>query len=262
MLTDTDAIRETGLDALALKPSECQISTASALPVDFVTVDFEGQANLPDADLLESLAANITIRVTVAIRADGFDPLGDDHLYDRIPSNAEYVLVAGHPAYLTDREQAKPIATRLRTALDRLSNAWVGSEGIERLALATGAPQFDLLTPTTQQDIKALRTLGFTEEIAIYAPTVPSENTDVILEAVGEYVARRSAVRRALPEQAPTDSRATGQAREVLLAGASDYALVGNTDSIAQQIVDLKDAGADYVVGYPAQGLQAFIEQR
>ncbi len=53
-----------------------------------------------------------------------------------------HVLVAGHGAYLTDDEAARAVAPRLRAAVD-VPAPWVGTEGIERLALAVGGTQYD-----------------------------------------------------------------------------------------------------------------------
>ena len=85
-----------------------------------------------------------------------------------------------------------------------------------------------------------------------------SDDDDEILDAVGGYVARRGPVRRALPDDAATDADADGRAREVLLAAASDFALVGDTDTVTERVADLEAAGVDRVVAYPARGLAAF----
>jgi len=59
---------------------------------------------------------------------------------------------------------------------------------------------------------------------------------------------------------ATTDSTATGRARDVLLGGAREYALVGATREVRERTDALRAAGADTVVGYPARGLDAFLE--
>lgn len=213
MLTGEDTLTRAGIDAVALKPSECDVSRARHLPVGTVTVDWEGREHLPARDALRALADEKAVRVTTPVRADGFGPLGDDSLYERIPREAGQVLVAGHPAYLADDE-------------------------------------------------------------------------DAVLDAVGAYVARRKPVREALPSsatdssdtpdavdaatdggatdaatgRAATDSTATGHTRDVLLGGARKYALVGSPREVRERTDALRAAGADTVVGYPARGLDAFLE--
>jgi alkanesulfonate monooxygenase SsuD/methylene tetrahydromethanopterin reductase-like flavin-dependent oxidoreductase (luciferase family) len=166
--------------------------------------------------------------------------------------------VAGHGAYLTDEERERAVAPRLRAARDRVPDAWVGTEGIERLALAAGGTQYELLSRSTVRDVRALRAAGFDGQVAVYAPTVLSDDEDAALDAVGAYAARRRPVARALPEDAATDAGATGRAREVLSAAVRDYALVGGPDEVADQVRALKDAGVDVVVGYPARGVDEF----
>lgn len=257
MLTSQEVLR-TGFDAAALKPSQVTISDASDLPFDLVTVDYEGNNHVPSPRVLRQLAAEVDVRFTVPVRATGFDPLGDDALFDSIPAAVGIVLVAGNPAYLSAAELEKPIAPRLSTALDRAPDAWIGTEGIERLALATGATQFELLSPTTANDLRALRAAGFDGELAVYAPTVIDDDNDLILDAVGGYVARRDPIRRRLPADAPTDRTAVGGIRELLLSACRDYVLVGDIDIIEDRITTLVNAGADHVVGYPARGLHEF----
>jgi len=167
--------------------------------------------------------------------------------------------VAGHAAYLSADERRKAVAPRLRAAVERDPAAWVGTEGVERLALATGATQFELLSRTTERDLRALRAAGFDGELAVYAPTVLTDDDDAVLDAVGGYAARRGPVASALPEGAPTDATATDRAREVLTAATRDYALVGSPTRVGERVADLKDAGADLVVGYPARGLGEFV---
>ena len=261
MLTTGQTLAQTGLDAAALKPAECDVARAAELPLDAVTVDYEGREHLPDAAVLADLAREKTVRVTAPVRADGFDPLGDDALYDDLPAGVGLVAVAGHAAYLTPGERERAVAPRLRAAVERDANddAWVGTEGVERLALATGATQFELLSRTTERDLRALRAAGYDGEIAVYAPTVLTDDEDAVLDAVGGYAARRDPVRSALPESAETDAAATGRAREVLSAASRDYALVGTQAQVGERVAALKSAGADVVVGYPARGIEEFL---
>lgn len=259
MQQDTQLVHETGIDAAAIKPAECEVSAAASLPVGTVTVDFEGRDHLPDPGTLADLADAVAeLRVTVPVRADGFDPLGDDSVLEALPKSVEPVLVAGHPAYLSGVERRRAVAPRIGAAAERASDPWVGTEGIERIALATGATQFSVLSRTTEREFRALRAAGFDGDLAVYAPTVLTDDADAVLDAVGEYVARRAPVRRALPEGARTDAGATGRARDVLLGASEDYALVGSAADVAARVDDLRAAGADHVVGYPARGLGAF----
>ncbi len=249
-----------GLDAVALKPSECDITRASDLPVDTVTIDYEGRDHLPQLSMLEELTTDgLEVRLTTPVRADGFDPLGDDSFDRGIPEGVGRVLVAGHSAYLTDPEQERSVAPRLRAARDRDPDAWVGTEGVERMALAAGGTQFELLSRSTVRDVRALRAAGFDDTVAVYAPTVLTPDTDAVLDAVGDYIGRRGPVRRALPDDAVTDASATGRTREVLSTAARDFALVGGVDEVREQVRKLRDAGADVIVGYPARGIDAFI---
>ncbi|WP_331235805.1 DUF7388 family protein [Natronorarus salvus] len=259
MLRTERSVSETGLDAVALKPAGCDVRRATELSLSSVVIDYEGRANLPDRETLSDLAGSLDLRVTTPVRADGFDPLGPADLVDRIPEEARRVLVAGHPAYLTEGERKKAIAPRLGAAVESTPDAWVGTEGIERLALATGATQFELLSRATERDVRGVRAAGFDGEIAVYAPTVIAEELDTVLDAVGGYVARRGPVVRALPEGAATDANASGRAREVLAAASGDYALCGTETEIRARVDRLREAGVDTVVGYPAAGIEAFI---
>ena len=257
--TTTTLVDETCLDGAALKPKEIDFDRAHEVPLGTFTVDYEGQEHVPDAATLERLAASREIRVTVPVRADGFDPLGDHSRLDALPETVETVFVAGNPAYLDDHELERAVAPCLGAAVEQSTNAWVGTEGIERLALATGATQFELLSRSTQRTVRGLRAAGFGGEVAVYAPTVLTDDEDDILDAVGAYVSRRKPVARALPEDAPTDSTATGRARSVLLAAANDYALVGSRDDVHEQVRAMREVGVDTVVGYPARGLDEFV---
>ena len=270
MLTGGDALSRTGIDAVALKPTECDVSRGLDLPVDRVTIDYEGRDHLPDAAMLDRLAGATTLYVTTPVRADGFDPLGDDSLLDRVPDAARRVLVAGHGAYLTDEESSRAVAPRLGAARRDAPDAWVGTEGVERVALAAGGTQFELLSRSTERDVRALRAAGFDGELAVYAPTVLTDDEDAVLDALGAYVSRRRPVARALPdgvggdaagdgENRSTNADATGRTREVLSAAARDFALVGAPDHVRDRIDDLREAGVDHVVGYPARGIDEFL---
>jgi hypothetical protein len=258
VLTGERAVSETGLDAVALKPAEGDVRRALDVPLPVVTVDYEGRAHLPEPDVLAELAAEKEVRLTTPVRADGFDPLGDDSLWETVPSGVRRVLVAGHGAYLSDEERGRAVAPRLRAARERAPDAWVGTEGIERLALAAGGTQYELLSRSTTRDVRALRAAGFDGEVALYAPTVLTDDEDCALDAVGAYAARRRPVASALPDGAPTDATATGRARDVLAAAVSDYALVGEPDEVRRRVRELKQAGVDTVVGYPARGVDEF----
>ncbi|AFK18445.1 luciferase [Haloferax mediterranei ATCC 33500] len=260
MLTAERAVSNAGLDAVALKPAECDVRRALEVPLDIVAIDYEGRERLPDESVLAALAAEKEIRLTTPVRADGFDPLGDDSLYDRLPAGIRQVLVAGHAAYLTDDEKRRAVAPRLRAARERAPDAWVGTEGIERIALAAGGTQYELLSRSTRRDVRALRSAGYDGEVALYAPTVLTDDEDEILDAVGAYVSRRRPVARALPDDAPTDSSAEGRAREVLLKAARDYALIGSVADVRRRVDDLREVGIDLVVGYPARGVDEFVE--
>jgi alkanesulfonate monooxygenase SsuD/methylene tetrahydromethanopterin reductase-like flavin-dependent oxidoreductase (luciferase family) len=260
MLTGECAVAETGLDALALKPTECDVRRALDVPLSTVAIDYEGRDALPSPAVLERLAAEKTVRLTTPVRADGFDPLGDDSRWESIPETVDRVLVAGHGAYLTDDEKRRAVAPRLRAARERAPDAWVGTEGIERIALAAGGTQYELLSRSTARDVRALRAAGFDGRVALYAPTVLTDDEDVVLDAVGAYAARRRPVARALPDDASTDATAIGRAREVLSAAVRDYALVGAPDTVREQVGELREAGVDLVVGYPARGVDEFCD--
>ena len=250
-----------GIDAVAVKPAEVDWRRIADLAesVRTVTVDYEGREHLPDFDALADLAtAGREVRLTTPVRADGFDPLGDDSLAADLPEALGRVLVAGHGAYLGDEEAKRAVAPRLGAAAEASGDAWVGTEGVERAALATGATQFELLSRSTETDVRGLRAAGFGGDIAVYAPTVLSGDEDEILDAVGDYTARRGPVRRALPEDAETDGSADGRAREVLSKAVRDYALVGDRETVADRVAALREAGADRIVAYPARGLDAF----
>ncbi|WP_247728306.1 DUF7388 family protein [Halovivax limisalsi] len=249
-----------GLDAIAIKPTESDLSAVDEVPVETIAIDYEGRDALPDASTLERLAERHDVRTTTPVRADGFDPLGDDSLVDTLPSDVGRILVAGHPAYLSPDERSRAIAPRLGAAVEAVPDAWVGTESVERIALATGAAQFELLSGSTERAVRALRAAGFDGEIAVYAPTVLTADEDAILDAVGEYVARRGSVAADLPDEAPTDAGATGAVRETLLEAAKSYALVGDVATVGARIDRFRSAGVTTVVGYPARGLDHLLE--
>ena len=259
MLSSDSHAAVAGIDAVALKPSECDVSRIDLSDsVETVTIDYEGREHLPSGDVLAALAEDREIRVTTPVRADGFDPLGDNSLDAALPESVGRVVVAGHGAYLSDEEAERAIAPRLGAAVDASEDAWVGTEGVERAALATGATQFELLSRGTERSVRALRDAGFDGGIVVYAPTVFADDESEILDAVGAYAARRKPVRRALPEGASTDGAASGRAREVLSKAVRDYALVGTKGGVRERVEDLQSAGADRVVAYPAQGMERF----
>ncbi len=246
-----------GIDAVALKPSEMDLSRAQDLPVSTLTVDYEGREHVPAPETLADLAGSFDCRATVPVRADGFDPLGEAHLRSELPDDAGEVLVAGHGAYLSEEERRRAVAPRLREAAAGATEPWVGTEGVERLALAVGGTQFELLSGTTERDVRALRAAGFEGEIAVYAPTVLTDDDDEILDGVGDYAARRGPVRRSLPDDAATDSTATSDARKVLSSACRDFALVGQPGAVESRVEELESVGVDRVVAYPARGLGA-----
>ncbi len=248
-------LTDVGIDAVALKPSEVDVERAHDLDVQTVTIDYEGHEHVPKPAVFEDLAASFDVRATVPVRADGFDPLGDESVRSVLPERVGEVLVAGHPAYLEPPERKRAIAPRLSAAVEESADPWVGTEGIERMALATGQTQYELLSGSTIRDVRALREAGFTGEIALYAPTVLTDDENVVLDTVGAYTARRGPVRRALPNDCPHDSTITGEPRETLLEACCDYALVGVHDTITHQVDLLREAGVDHIVAYPARGL-------
>jgi hypothetical protein len=258
--TADDRLAIAGIDAVALKPTEHDLRRARALPVGTIAIDYEGRDHVPTSALLKELAADREVRLTLPIRADEFDPLGDDRQLDRLPSAVDAVLVAGHGAYLTDEEAERAIAPRIRAARERFPEAWIGTEGIERLSAATGGPQYELLSGSTRRDLRALRAAGVEETLAVYAPTVLSEDEDDLLDALGGYVARRGPVADALSDRTATDASATGQDRETLLDAIDDYALVGAPATVSERVERLREAGADVIVGYPARGLDAVLD--
>ncbi|MEF8915757.1 DUF7388 family protein, partial [Natronomonas sp.] len=143
MLTEA-SLGATGIDAVALKPAEVDLADALDLEAEAAVIDYEGREQLPDAETLAALDDAYDLFVTTPVRVDGFDPLGDDSLLESLPEAATRVLVAGNTAYLTESERRRAIAPRLAAAHEAAPDAWIGTEGIERVALATGGTQFEL----------------------------------------------------------------------------------------------------------------------
>lgn len=249
-----------GIDAVALKPAEVDLDRARALDVETLTIDYEGREHFPDAETLDRLGDEFDLRVTVPFRADGFDPRGDDSLRQSLPDSASEVLVAGHQAYLDAHERKRSVAPRLNAAVESATDPWVGTEGIERLALAAGGTQFELLSRETAGSIRALRETGFDNQVAVYAPTVLTDDESEILDAVGPYAARRQAVQNRLPENSPTDSRASGKSRNILKKACREYALVGSPETVTRRVEKLHDVGVDHIVAYPARGLDPLLQ--
>ena len=253
-------LADAGFDAVALKPAEVDVTRATGVSVETLTIDYEGREFVPDAETLRALAAERDLRVTVPVRADGYDPRGDDSLLRAIPDDVGVVAVAGNGAYLDDHERARAVAPRLGAVAAAAADPWVGTEGVERIALAVGGTQYELLSSRTEHDVRGLRAAGFDGDIAVYAPTVLTEDEDAVLDAVGAYAARRPAVGGTLSDDAPTDSTATGATRQSLLEGCREYALVGGVETVGERIERLRDVGVDHVVGYPARGLDPFLD--
>jgi alkanesulfonate monooxygenase SsuD/methylene tetrahydromethanopterin reductase-like flavin-dependent oxidoreductase (luciferase family) len=88
---------------------------------------------------------------------------------------------------------------------------------------------------------------------------VLADDEDTILDALGAYAARRGPVAERLPEGAPTDSTATGRAREVLSEAVRKYDIVGDGETVRDRVDALHEAGVDSVVAYPARGLDPFL---
>ncbi len=254
----------TGFDAVALKPTELDVGAVGFDDVEHAVIDYEGHEHVPDPELLTECARETDLSVTTPVRADGFDPLGDDALSRTLPESVGRVLVAGNPAYLSESERKRAITPRIGAARERAPAAWVGTEGIGRVALAAGGTQFELLAPTTAREVRALRAAGFDGDIAVYAPVVRSADEDTLLDALGAYVARRGSVATALDDARGegvaaadgmrTDAGATGRPRSVLLEAIERFALVGPDERIDERIDELRSVGVDTVVGYPARG--------
>lgn len=253
-------LADAGVDAVALKPPEVDLERATGLSVETLTIDFDGHDHVPEPSTLSALAADREVRLTVPVRADGYDPYGDDGLLRETPASVGLVVVAGNPAHLDARECRRAVAPRLAAVARDARDPWVGTESVERVAMAVGGTQFDLLSATTETEVRALRAAGLDEEVAVYAPLVLTDDEDAILDALGGYAGRRPDVREALPGDAPRNSTASGQAREALLEGCRQYALVGDAPTVSDRVERLRTAGVDHVVAYPARGLDPFLE--
>ena len=254
-----------GFDGVALKPTELDVASVDLAGVERAVVDYEGREHVPDSEVLADVARETDLFVTTPVRADGFDPLGDDHLSRALPESVGRVLVAGNPAYLTETERTRAIAPRIGAAREHAPTAWVGTEGVGRIALAAGGTQFELLAPTTVREVRALRAAGFEGTLAVYAPVVRSADEDALLDALGAYVARRGSVAAALDDARPegvrtapdgmrTDAGVSGAPRSVLLSAIERFALVGEDEDIDERIGELRSVGVDTIVGYPARG--------
>jgi len=168
-----DALATAGVDGVAIKPAESDLRRTTTLDVERIVIDFDGHEHVPEPGTLEAIADAARLRVTTPVRADGFDPLGDDSRLAAQPEAAGRV-VAGHEAHLDGDEAARAVAPRLRAAAAAATDPWIGTAGVERLALAVGGTQFELLSDTTARDVRALRAAGFRGQVAVYAPTVLS----------------------------------------------------------------------------------------
>ncbi len=250
MVAELAAARLSAIDTVAVKPAETSLASAPINAIDRLVIDFEGVEHVPSRETLRSLTEACEVVLTIPIRADGFDPLGDNHRYEALPDSIRPAFVAGHPGYLSSRECDRDIAPRLHAALEGEPDAWVGTEGIERLALAIDAIQYELLAKHTAETVRSLRTVGFDTPIAVYAPTLVTDTDGAALDAFGEYVARRRPVAAALPEGARTDRRAQGRAREVLLRAIDDFAIVGDRSTVEARVASLREAGVTTVVHY------------
>lgn len=252
MLSATRHVATAGFDAVAIKPAEQAVTGHEQPPVETVVFDYEGDEHLPSAAVVASVAQTNNVVLTVPIRVDGFDPLGDDRRFEAYEPHVTFAFVAGNGAYLSDMERSRGIAPRLAAALERYPDAWVGTEGIERLAQATGATQYELLSRDTPRTLRALRAAGFQGDIAVYAPTVVTDDREQALEVLRPYLSRRATVREALGGSVPETIGRDGRARAVLEAAMDDYALVGSPTQLQSRLSTLRERGATTVVGYPA----------
>lgn len=248
MMRTASRLARAGFDAIAIKPAERPPESVDVGAVDAVVVDFEGLEHQPTPAQIRALGAETPVMLTAPVRVDGFDPLGDDHHFAAYEDHARFALVAGNGAYLDGRERRRAIAPRLAAALERYPDAWVGTEGIERLALATGATQYELLSPRTHATVAGLRAAGYDGDVAVYAPTVVTDDRSAALDALDGYLRRRGPVRRALDNGVTS----THEETRVLLAAMDGYALVGDVGTLTERIDALRRAGATTVVGYPA----------
>lgn len=231
-----------GFDGIVIKPATQSLAGLDP-EVGHVLIDYEGPEHLPTPAALERLDDDIEVRLTAPVRVDGFDPHGADHLFERYGDDVSFALVAGNPAYLDHDAARRAVTPRLADALEAHPDAWVGTEGIERIALATGATQYELLSPRTERQLRALRTAGFEGDIAVYAPTAITDDDEAALAALEGYLRRRRSVRQSLSETTDTE--------EVLRSAMDDYAIVGDPNTARARIDALRSAGATKVVGHP-----------
>lgn len=251
-MTQREVISDVTCDAIAVKPSQTSLSHVTSSPIDSVVIDFEGREHYPSNTTIQELQETTDTRVTIPIRVDGFDPLGDREYIDSLPTETKVVLVAGNPAYLSEDELQRAIAPRIGTAIDEFSDAWIGTEGIPLIALATTAPLFFLLSPESKHTIQQIRSAGYHGSIAVYAPTVVSTDTDTILQTLGPYTMRREPVRRKL--DAESLSSLAPDEQEILLRETQQYTLTGSLSEINTQISRLKTKGVDNIVSYLPTG--------
>lgn len=244
-----------GVDGLALKPTQYDLCAVPSSPVETLVIDYEGRGAFPDSSVLMQLATEYELYVTTPVRADGFDPLGDDSYLDRIPSSAKRVLVAGNPAYLTDDEQQRKISPRLKKARQSDPSAWIGTEGIEPLANRLGGTHFELLGPALDDRISQRRDDSAIDQVAVYAPMVITDDADQKIAALGEYVSRRDSVRSEIPEVRSVVDMARGRIRKELLEAIDQYALAGSIETIHRRITDFHANGVDQVIVYPATNI-------
>lgn len=243
-------LNRVGFDGIAIKPKERSLTSIEPSQIDRLVFDFEGMEHLPTPMTIQQLAEETEVILTAPVRHDGFDPLGDDDWFTRFEPFAKFAIVAGNRAYLDTVASKRAIAPRIGAARTRFPDAWIGTEGIERLALATGATQYELLSGGSEQVINGLRAAGFEGTIAIYAPTMITEDRTAALNQLAGYLKRRKPVARVIEAQAGNVEE-TG---EVLDRVLDQYALVGPPATIEQRIVELKTAGADLLIAYPVGG--------
>lgn len=245
MIQTAGKLADAGFDGIAIKPASQTIDLCSP-ETDRVVIDYEGETHLPSPAIVDDLVDKTEVVLTAPVRADGFDPLGDDSRLTSYDAEVGFAFVPGNGAYLDDRARSRAIAPRLAAALDRQPDAWVGTEGIERLALATGATQYELLAPRTGAALDALRTAGFDGSFVVYAPTVLTADRERALDALAGYLRRRRSVKRSLSDASTASAR-----RDILLDAMDAYAIVGDRQAAIERIDALKAAGASAVIGHP-----------
>lgn len=253
-MTQLETIESVGFDALAVKPSHTDPSRVTSSPFDRFIIDFEGTEYYPSVSLIRDLQASTNVRLTIPVRVNGFDPLGNRDYLDALPPETKMVLVAGNPAYLSQAELSRRIAPRIGEVASEFADVWVGTEGIPLIALATDATQFFLLSPESRNTVKTIRAAGYAGTIAVYAPTVISDDQNTILDAIGPYTARRDRVRREL-NRPDSITDLDSNDREILVRAIQEYALTGSVPEINEQIQSLKNQGIDTVVSYLPTGI-------